>query len=510
SMGDNNEGVGNNSAFTSGSGTPFKAEKPKTSNQTTQKKGIKKLTFWRDSENAENYKVVFHVHLPEGIADRDGLGFPVVVGNIDELGKWKDPIVKLKLKKRKENFMHSLRTYWVSDQISIPITSFNEEIRYRYGFFIPRKEEKKDKSKKDDKEKDKAKDNKNDDKRKGNDKESKKGEKSGEGGGILESERDGLLERYPDYTKCHMTLKFIDEKLRETKPKDRLFLYVLLGYYIKSRTLDSSLPHHYQIHPAFPSSLLLECLEKFNPDRLPEDAHGPFLIATNSLVYHNAYYSLSFDWLKVFSLASSIDPQYRFIDLLVDREFNSETKRKLLEKLPKHVMPYINDIEENTYAKIAQWLIQMYDNVDLSYIWKDVIRHTERIDELIRQPFLDRIQANISDIEVGDLIKFFETIPKDFQNGVEEAFRTTILNRLERVYISWTWKSASDIFSVFQKPEFKWTAEDLISALDRISQSTDLNLLDIFPDLLKHLFNFENSSKKMLQILTEYWHGSKD
>src|ERR1044072_2063738 len=138
------------------------------SHESTKTGILKKLIFGKD-EDVPNIKVTFHVHLPSFDHVE---GYPIIVGNIEELGNWEEPIVKLNQKKSER--MHSQSSYWYSDPISIPIERFNNcEVKYNYAFFVPKpkpeeksifsKFKREDKNK--DKEKDKDKDEKDKDKK---------------------------------------------------------------------------------------------------------------------------------------------------------------------------------------------------------------------------------------------------------------------------------------------------------------------------------------------------------
>jgi hypothetical protein len=97
-----------------------------------------KKTIYKDGSS--NVKVTFHVLLPSFEFYE---GYPIIVGNIEELGNWKDPIVKLK--QQKSEYLNSKSNYWYSNPISIPIERFNNyEVKYKYAFFIskPKIEEK--------------------------------------------------------------------------------------------------------------------------------------------------------------------------------------------------------------------------------------------------------------------------------------------------------------------------------------------------------------------------------
>ncbi|CAB4443247.1 unnamed protein product [Rhizophagus irregularis] len=65
----------------------------------------------------------FHILLPENI-ERNGQ--PVILGDVKELGSWKNPIVKLR-----QPFLQN-PTYWKSDPVTISVSNF-EKIQYKYA-----------------------------------------------------------------------------------------------------------------------------------------------------------------------------------------------------------------------------------------------------------------------------------------------------------------------------------------------------------------------------------------
>ncbi|CAG8726972.1 3580_t:CDS:1, partial [Funneliformis mosseae] len=73
------------------------------------------------SEDVSYTKIIFHAHFP-----KVHVGIPVIVGNIEELGKWIKP--KIFLKQYKKN-----RSYWYSDPIQIPNVRFQDSVRYKYA-----------------------------------------------------------------------------------------------------------------------------------------------------------------------------------------------------------------------------------------------------------------------------------------------------------------------------------------------------------------------------------------
>ncbi|UZO21060.1 uncharacterized protein OCT59_013464 [Rhizophagus irregularis] len=76
--------------------------------------------------NLESKTFTFHIHLPEGI---EKIGQPIILGNVEELGFWETPIVKL-LQPFPKN-----PTHWQSEPITISVSN-TERNRIQYRFAI--------------------------------------------------------------------------------------------------------------------------------------------------------------------------------------------------------------------------------------------------------------------------------------------------------------------------------------------------------------------------------------
>ncbi|RIB19825.1 hypothetical protein C2G38_2141452 [Gigaspora rosea] len=497
------------------------------SNQTQTRKRLNILkqflpSSWRDNDSSDVVKVVFHVHLPYSIEIK---GDPVIVGNIKELGKWKDPIIHLQQPYRYHN-----STYWISELVSIPISAFDEGIRYRYAVYVPRK------------------------KTKDFDLYSESGNgfrfleiKGGNQFDIVDEitvdgskcsirdvrdfefleviyqsltsenvkekilELQDILNKFHMLTMAHTSLSFIEECLQETKSKEkRIFLCVLLGYYIQDRQTHS-FANYYSLRKNFPSTPFIECLEKYQPDSIPEDSHEALLVAISALVRQNALNG-SYDWLKMFAFAHTVDPNYSFIDTLTDLRYNNEEMmQKFIKSLSKQVVPHINSIEnDKTYARIAEWLIRMCYNIDqLLNVWVDIIDHTPERDELLRKHFLTRVQAIISTGDASGLMKCLDKVPVDLRNEVAEAFRKRTIQLLGHAYHEWNKQNSNSIQNILLNPQINWAKEDFLEALRQVSLSSKTNLLMIFPKLLQFWFKFDDiddeKSKLVLEICNQWY-----
>ncbi|CAG8775255.1 22199_t:CDS:2, partial [Gigaspora rosea] len=413
--------------------------------------------------------------------------------NIKELGKWKDPIIHLQQPYRYHN-----STYWISELVSIPISAFDEGIRYRYAVYVPRK------------------------KTKDFDLYSESGNgfrfleiKGGNQFDIVDEitvdgskcsirdvrdfefleviyqsltsenvkekilELQDILNKFHMLTMAHTSLSFIEECLQETKSKEkRIFLCVLLGYYIQDRQTHS-FANYYSLRKNFPSTPFIECLEKYQPDSIPEDSHEALLVAISALVRQNALNG-SYDWLKMFAFAHTVDPNYSFIDTLTDLRYNNEEMmQKFIKSLSKQVVPHINSIEN------------------------------DKTDELLRKHFLTRVQAIISTGDASGLMKCLDKVPVDLRNEVAEAFRKRTIQLLGHAYHEWNKQNSNSIQNILLNPQINWAKEDFLEALRQVSLSSKTNLLMIFPKLLQFWFKFDDiddeKSKLVLEICNQWY-----
>ncbi|CAG8771592.1 204_t:CDS:2, partial [Racocetra fulgida] len=80
------------------------------------------------SANDDNIiEITFHVHMPQFF---DKSMQPLVIGSVEELGRWKIPKAKL-------HQIENNSTYWVSDPIKIFHRDL-DHIKYKYAFYRPK------------------------------------------------------------------------------------------------------------------------------------------------------------------------------------------------------------------------------------------------------------------------------------------------------------------------------------------------------------------------------------
>ncbi|RIA86038.1 hypothetical protein C1645_741135 [Glomus cerebriforme] len=457
----------------------------------------------------ENKTIKFHIHLPGGI---EQIGQPIVLGDGIELGSWKNPIVKLHRPFPKNS------TYWQSEPVTIFKTN---NIKYKFAIHIST-------SSPDDEGESIFEGNSPEDNRILDIKRENQFAiwKNNTGSNICLDkvqdyafvdyiydsirvynlnekilEYEYLLTFYKDITNQALNIDFIINNIHDKLKEKQVFLCRLLGHYISKQDYGYELPKY------FPSESLLDVLDNYEQKSLPWVARIPIQIAITYLVVHNAF-QYRFNWLKIFTVAMEIDPGYIFIYHLSTLKYPNDD---LLEKFIKEIeviSPFMKNIEIEIYINIAKWLIEICHNNDALFkLWSDILLHNDVIDKTISKTFLDQIQNNISDDDAVALENRFKMIPKDFQDNVSEAFRNQALRLFKNILIKWEDPEVSSIKEFLQDDNLNWKREDIIQLLELISRSNNLELLNLFPEILDEWFHkgFSDTKERRIPRISENW-----
>jgi len=315
-----------------------------------------------NNKDENEIKVIFHVHLPENI---DKYGQPVVLGDGKELGSWEKPNIKLR-----QPFPQN-PTYWQSDPVTISLSNLEEghDIEYKFAIYVPktmfRREEKiafEGNGTRDNRMLDIRSNNQfgiwknnNYDLRINNVRDFAFVDY------IYNSIKDNnlksivmeyqyLLTIYTEPTIRVSNLRFIINRIDDRLREKRLFLCLLLGYYIPRQQGYG----HYELAASFPSGLLLDALEDYKKEALPSDCKDQMYTAIIYLVQHNAF-QMKFNWLNIFKITAEVDPNYTFIDHLRALRYSSDSLlAKFIAKGAEVIRPYIDGIDFETYVKLAK------------------------------------------------------------------------------------------------------------------------------------------------------------
>ncbi len=158
-----------------------------------------------------------------------------------------------------------------------------------------------------------------------------------------------LLAIYNDHTIRVSNLKFISNRVDDKLREKRLFLCLLLGYYIPRQQECE----HYELPASFSSGPLLDALEDYKKEALPSDCKDQMYTAIIYLVQHNAF-QMKFNWLNIFTIAAEVDPNYTFIDHLRALRYTSDNLLAKFIKGVEVIRPYIDCINFETYVKLAK------------------------------------------------------------------------------------------------------------------------------------------------------------
>ncbi|GBB96188.1 hypothetical protein RclHR1_00270034 [Rhizophagus clarus] len=473
----------------------------------------------RINENVNEIRVIFHVHLPEDIEKH---GTPVVLGDGKELGLWEKPIVKL------HQPFPQTPTYWRSDPVIISLSSFSEinDIQYKYAIHISKytlrgKDERiafEGNSNKDNRTLDIGR-NDQFDIWKNNYNMPEKYHTSVNNirdfafvDYIYNSIKDNnlkdkvmeyqhLLTHHKELTIRALNLKFITNRVEDKPREKRLFLCLLLGYFIPRQDT------FYELPKSFPSALLLQSLHGYKLEDLPSGAKDHMYTSITYLVQNNAF-QMKFDWLVIFKIAAEVDPDYVFIERLRALKYPSENLLAKFIKGVEMIRPNICDIEFETYVKLAKWLIQLCDNMDsLFKLWDDVLLHNNKFDQRVSKCFTDRIRGNISHDEAVALEYHFKRLSKDYRDRASEVFRDQVILLLENPNRKWTNENINSIKKLLHDNGLNWQSDEVIRSLELISQSHTLELLNIFPEILDDWFrsDFSDTREKKIPKICVIW-----
>jgi len=312
-----------------------------------------------------------------------------------------------------------------------------------------------------------------------------------------------ILKRYRELTLTFTTVDFIKECIPSSKEREKkLFLCILLGYFINERKNNSKF-NFYELPNSFNSGVLIDSLTNVDDNTFPSNTNDIIKQAANLLIRHN-FINGSFEWLKIFSVAHIIDPKYSFIDVILDAQYKSKGLELFLKNVEKHAKPYIDEIEDiDIYLKIAERFLQLCNDMPtLLTMWDNIIIHkTDRL----RQIFFDSIKNNISQDNPHELYQQIIALPEEMQIKHFGIFSQRCLSMLKNSRKKWGNEQIKSLMLLLK--QFKWDREEFLDALDNISKSTDLSLLQAFLDPLEYCFETFNTIKqsKILQICNQWF-----
>ncbi|CAG8612880.1 13056_t:CDS:2, partial [Funneliformis mosseae] len=451
-------------------------------------------------DNGNTVKIIFHVHLPNV-----HVGVPVIVGNIEELGNWREPKVKLEQYKKGWNYS-SDSSYWYSEPIVIPIKRFHKTVKYNYAVFSSHLQFE------------------------GYDPLDVR---------VLEIQRqkfdiwnnnyfhridritdymfldiiyesatlesikhdilyyDSILRQHREFTLSVTNIQFISKRISVDSIGKQLFLCFLLGHCpnINGR---NELPNDFQ------SVTLLQAFFTIDSDTFPKDSLYIVLKGLDILIHHNIHNGL-LAWLEIFTVAQNFDPQYEFIDTITFSKCDDE---KYIENCFELVLKL--EFDESSHVKIIKWLMSQCKNVKiLSIVWQS---SNNKNDKKLRQLLIENIKKIISNDDPDNLHRNFTMLPDDIRDIVSDLFRKRVLDILiNGRRVIWDCSKYQSIFVFLNSVHLRWTKDEYIVVLELVSILDDYQLLSMFPSLLENLMEMSKGiENKIAQIYTQWYKNLMD
>ncbi|CAG8516315.1 4944_t:CDS:2 [Funneliformis mosseae] len=428
-----------------------------------------------ESEPEGSIEIIFHVHLP-----KIRYGEPVIAGSIEELGNWREPKVKLK---QYNNRVWKHTSYWYSEPIRIPINRYKYAV-YLYNFKFEGFGQEDDRVL---------------DIRSNNTFDIWKRNSTYNINQItdymfldviyesvtLENIKDitldysSILEQHHELTLSVTNIQFISNRVSDASIGKLLFLCFLLGHC--PNTYGSfELPREFQSIP------LLQAFFTVHSDTFPTSCWQFVFKGVEHLIHHNIINGLS-EWLNIFTIARDIDPQYKFIDTITFAKCNDDKYIKdYFEIIQKH------EFDENIHMKIIKWLMSQCKNLKtLAIVW----RSSDKID---KQCLMRNIEKIMSEDDPVD----FTELPDDIRDIVTRK-RVSLLNGRRAI---WDVSNSQSIFDLLNSVRLRWTKDEYIVVLEKVSTLEDYQLLSVFPSLLKNWIEMSNViDDKMAQLCTKWY-----
>jgi len=437
-------------------------------------------------------KIIFRVHLP-----KVNSGDPVIVGNIEELGNWKEPKVKLK-QYNKDVRNHT--SYWYSDPLYIPNVRFQNTVKYKYAVcsYNNLSLEYEGSGPNDNRVLDM--------KRQQFDIWKNNSaycinvindymflnviyESKNIKGMILDYE--SILKQHHGYTLSVTDLQFISDRVSNKSTGRLHFLCFLLGH-IANNSERFELPREFQTVP------LLRAFFKVRQYTFPSDSWLVVLKGVDLLIHQNIRYGI-IEWLEIFTIAQNFDPQYEFIDTI---SFSNCENEKYIEHCFKYILKI--KFDENNHVKIIKWLMSQCKNVkNFSIVW----RFSNKSDKQLQQLLVDNINKILSKDDPANLYKNFIQLPDDIRDRVSDLLRKRVLDLLTKDHRAILNEPESkSIYNLLNSGHLNWTKDEYIGVFEIVSTLNNYQILGAFPSLLKNWKEMYNDVDHKITQLCIKWY----
>ncbi|CAG8529977.1 19075_t:CDS:2, partial [Dentiscutata erythropus] len=475
--------------------------------------------------------VTFHAHLPKNL---DETVCPLVVGNINELGKWKRPVVEL----YQTDFES---TYWVSDPVKIYISG--ELPLYKYAIYKPQKPQgwvykfsnaastffwgdqtiiMEGDSPKDNRVLLLHSENQYDVWKTNHSKKlySPDLNKDFKFVTVIYKSVTFLEDFKEKVMEFQMLLKYHNELTVRAISIDSILNYfsnasnnyqkiltcVMLAYHIE--IIQQETNTHINLRENFPSDKLLQVLQEVQTENfLPTSAKRPFTFVTSALVRHNSSKRNSFDWMKMFSVAPILDSTYTFLSQIKRHEYkNKNDIQNFHNLLQKNVKPYVDTINDPfIYRKVIKTIItisffgmESCDFLINKFIGKNV---DFEIGNFLRD---DYISKHVDSDNPCELEEHFKSLTKELCDVCSPAFRNKFIKLICDDGSTWNSKYLDSLYRLF--PQLFTEESEILNMLELLSKSKSIDLLQAFPKWLKFILISRENLQRKISLLCVTWY----
>ncbi|CAG8831077.1 16566_t:CDS:2, partial [Gigaspora margarita] len=453
---------------------------------------------------------------------------PLVLGNVEELGFWKKPKVKL-------NQIDINSTYWVSNPIKIYQSDY-DIIKYKYAFYRPKEPQQQEIF------------SSIYDAIFGDQKIIMEGNS-----GMDDRELLSMDNQYDIWNTNHLanlyspslnndfrfvsviyesvTLQNFKNKILEfqsilkyqqtihaiemdsiyahlsNSPNEcqKILICIMLAYHLDSTQQKTR--NHIKLPENFPSTDLLKALNEVqSDDLLPSNIKKLFTNATSALVRHNSSKRDLFDWMKMFAVAHIFDQDYMFISHIKSHEYKDKDEIQLFYNLIKtNVKPHIDQIDKIDRPFVYKKVIKIES---CNFLVNEIIEK-ENMDQDVRDFLSDTICKKLDFNNPCTLEYYFKSLTENLRVECVSAFQKEFKKFMYNDGSTWSAKDSESMFQLFFQ---LFTSElDILEILDLLSKSANLNLLQSFPKWLKSVLELKDNTQLFninISSICDTWYSS--
>ncbi|CAG8800511.1 22407_t:CDS:2, partial [Racocetra persica] len=296
--------------------------------------------------------------------------------------------------------------------------------------------------------------------------------------------------------------------------KQNVFLCVLLALAIKEKLSKSRMPLESRLPENFPSFEMLQTFKDVNVDDLPRGVLKVLPRLFCAVVQHISVNSTKFEWMKAFEVAPIIDPRYTFLDHFKVHVYSTDLKgheSNFLESLKNFAKPCMDKIEnDEIYVKVCKGLLSLCQSIGaVIFLWQNIFHPDSNIYEDLCAYSLDNLHHFILNDNAVGLEKHLKEVPNDFNLDYALLFRERVLKLLNSFKMNWNKDNIESILRLLNNTRLDWQEDSALQALNVISVSSQMELLQIFPNQLVNFLEEDlkdiDSNDRILSKVCTQW-----